>query len=261
MKLALTLLVTILAISAPQSSNAQNKQDEIIIDPILIFFKARLIDKLSGVPVPYANVINLRTRGGTTTDINGYFSMEMLNVDTMLISVLGYSKERITIPLDYKQNNIQQYELEAERYPIDNVDIIGKKREFSFGDLGTGKVDSLSPELRATTWAYKPKWWQAILQPLKYAEYNSKSEKERRQMREALATEADWQRLSKYYNQEMVYKITGLEGANADTFMMYFNANNKLSGKSTEYDVREAIVKIYDQYLKEKYKTRNTEEK
>lgn len=258
MKLALTLL---LIIFVSLNMSAQNKQDEIIIDPVLVFFKARLVDKLSNMPVPYANVINLRTRGGTTTDINGYFSMEMLNVDTMLVSVLGYAKEHITIPLNYKQDNIQQYKLEAERYPIDNVDIIGKKREFNFGDLGTGKVDSLSPELRSTTWSEKPRWWQALLQPLKYAEYHGKGEKERREMREALATEADWLRLNKYYNQEMIYKITGLEGAHADTFMIYFNANNRLKGNSSEYDVREAIIKMYGQYMKEKYGTNNIEEK
>ncbi|MFV0365878.1 MAG: carboxypeptidase-like regulatory domain-containing protein [Mangrovibacterium sp.] len=236
---------------APLASVAQS--DDTLIDPVLVYFKGKLVDKISGKPVPYANVVNLRTRGGTSTDINGNFSMEMLNVDTMMISVLGYDKDRLTIPLTYREDSVQVYAVEPIRFPISQVDVTGKKRELNFGDLGTGKVDSLSPEYRATTWAEKPKWWQAFLNPLKYAEYQGKGEKERREMREALASEADWNRLTKYYNQDMVYELTGLKGAPADTFMMYFNQHNRLTGRSTEYDVREAIGRLYGEYMKQKY--------
>lgn len=228
-------------------------QDDVIIDPVLVYFKGRLVDKLTDKPVPYANVVNLRTRGGTSTDINGNFSMEMLNVDTMMVSVLGYSKERLTIPLKYTEGNVQVYQVEPIRFPVAQVDVTAKKREIDLGDLGTGKVDSLSPEYRATTWSENPKWWQALFRPLSFAEYHGKGEKERREMREALATEQDWVRLTKYYNQEMVYKLTGLKDAAADTFMMYFNQHNRLTGNSSEYDVREAITKLYKQYMQERY--------
>lgn len=231
-----------------------------IIDPVLVYFKGRLLDKLTGKPVAYANVVNLRTRGGTSTDINGNFSMEMLNVDTMIVSVLGYSKDRLTIPLTYSEDSIQVYKLEAIRFPIDKVDVTGEKRELNLGDLGTGKVDSLSPEYRAVTWSEKPKWWQALLNPIKFGQYHGKAEKERREMRESLASEADWRRLSKFYNQDMVYELTGLKGASADTFMMFFNQRNRLTGRASEYDVREAITKIYKQYMEERYGKKTQED-
>ncbi|MFV0291335.1 MAG: carboxypeptidase-like regulatory domain-containing protein [Mangrovibacterium sp.] len=254
MRKILLLLTVVFGTFAPMLA----QKEEVIIDPVLIYFKGRLVDKLSGKPVPYANVVNLRTRGGVSSDINGNFSMEMLNIDTMLVSVLGYSKERLTILLPYRGDSVQQYLLEAIRFPISQVEVTGEKREMSFGDLGTGKVDSLSPEYRSVTWDDAPKWWQAMLNPLKYAQYQGKGERERREMREALATEADWNRLTKYYNQEMVYELTGLKDAPADTFMMYFNQHNKLTGRATEYDVRESIMRLYGDYMKQKYGNTNS---
>ncbi|MFV0554749.1 MAG: carboxypeptidase-like regulatory domain-containing protein [Mangrovibacterium sp.] len=251
MRKILLLFTLLLGVLMPWQSMAQH--DEIIIDPVLVFFKGRLVDKLTGDPVPFANVVNLRTRGGTSTNISGYFSMEMLNVDTMLISVLGYEKERISIRLPYSEDSTQVYAVEPIRFPIQPVEVEGKKREMSFGDLGTGKVDSLSPEFRATTWKEKPKWWQVLFNPIKYAEYKGKGETKRREMREALATEADWLRLTKYYNQEMVFQLTGLKEEDADDFMIYFNLHNKLTGRSNEYDVREAILRLYGEYMKQKY--------
>lgn len=249
--LSLSLLVFTLLL-APKFSLAQ--AEGVIIDPVLVYFKGRLVDKLTGKPVPYANVVNLRTRGGTSTDINGNFSLEMLNVDTMMVSVLGYSKDILTIPLSYQANSVQEYRVEPIRFPIAQVDVMGKKRELDFGDLGTGKVDTLSPEYRAWTWTDKPKWWQAVLNPLKYAQYHGKGEKQRREMREALASEADWIRLTEYYNQAMVYELTGLKGAEADEFMMYFNKHNQLTGRATEYDVRKAITDLYGKYMKERHR-------
>ncbi len=246
-KFLFILIITLL----PMQLLAQ--EDEPIIDPVLVFFKGRLLDKLTGEPVAYANVVNLRTKGGTTTDIYGYFSMELLNVDTMMVSVLGYKKDRLTIPLKYREGVLQEYQIEAIRFPISEVEISGKRRELSFGDLGTGKVDSISPEYRSTTWSENPKWWQALLSPISFIEYHGKAEKQRRLYRETLATEQDWKRLSKYYNQEMVQELTGLKGASVDSFMIYFNAENKLTGRSSEYEVREAIANMYRQYMQEKY--------
>ena len=62
----------------------------------------------------------------------------------------------------------------------------------------------------------------------------------------------EWERLSKFYNKDMVMKLTGLKEEQADSFMIYFNMKAPLNARSTEYDVREAIIREFENYKKEK---------
>jgi hypothetical protein len=50
------------------------------------------------IPVPYAGVGILRTRHGTYTNDNGFFSMAAETGDTVLINNIGYKSKQINIP-------------------------------------------------------------------------------------------------------------------------------------------------------------------
>ena len=94
----------------------------------------------------------------------------------------------------------------------------------------------------------------AIFSPASFLQYHlSKREKEKRAVREAMISDAQWQRLAQYYNKDVVMALTGLATAEADTFMIYFNQKNVLTGHSNEYDVRDAILKQYLLYQREQF--------
>ena len=80
----------------------------------------------------------------------------------------------------------------------------------------------------------------------------SKREKQKREVRAAMISDAQWERLSEYYNKDVVMSLTGLNESEADSFMIYFNQKSVLTAHSREYDVREAILKQYEMYMQEK---------
>ena len=45
---------------------------------------------------------------------------------------------------------------------------------------------------------------------------------------------------------EMVMKLTGVNEAYADTFMIWFNGQNVLPYTASEYQVRDAIIEYYE---------------
>ncbi|WP_372774872.1 hypothetical protein [Mangrovibacterium sp.] len=247
MRIAFSLILLLL-IGLPQASKAQDD----LIDPVLIFLKARLVDKDDGSPVGYAHIVNLRTRGGTTTNMQGYFSMEILNVDSLAISAMGYMKEYVHIPPFHPEDSVLTIYARPLRIAIGEVEVTGEGRKVNMDGVSTGKPSDIAPELRGDAFDKKPSVLAAIFSPASFLQYHlSSREKEKREVRAAMISDAQWQRLSQYYNKEVVMHLTGLNNAEADTFMIYFNQKNVLSTHSREYDVREAILKQYDLYQQE----------
>lgn len=60
-----------------------------------------------------------------------------------------------------------------------------------------------------------------------------------------MAVMRNWEMHSTNYNKEMVIKLTGLNEAYADTFMVWFNGQNVLPYTASEYQVRASIVEYY----------------
>ena len=228
------------------------KEEEILIDPILIHLQGVLISNLDSLPVPYAHIVNLRTHGGTTTNAEGRFNIQMLNVDSLRISAMGYMREMITIPPNQNKDSIFVVLIRPIRYAIGEVVVKGRS-PVNVGDLGTGKPVDISPELRGDAFNEKPPWYASIFSPASFLQYHmSKKEKEKRKIREAMVSEKDWERLSQLYNLKMVEEITGLTGEEADDFMIWFNSKSLLNSRSTEYDVRAAISHQYKIYKAER---------
>ncbi|MFV0379031.1 MAG: hypothetical protein ACK5JD_17205 [Mangrovibacterium sp.] len=241
--------IVLLLLAVPREAKSQGD----IIDPVLIFLKAKLVNKEDGSAVPYANIVNLRTRGGTTSDANGFFSMQMLNVDSLGISAVGYMREYIGIPYTYKDDSVITLFARPLRIAIGEVRVTGEAQKVNMDGVATGKPSDIPAELRGDAFNKKPSVLAAIFSPASFLQYHlSKREKEKREVRAAMISDAQWQYLSQYYNKETVMMLTGMNTADADTFMIYFNQKQVLNQHSREYDVREAILKQYEAYLNEK---------
>lgn len=237
-------------------SLVQAQEKKVLIDPILVQLEGRIVNQKDGTSVPFAHIVNMRDHSGTTAAEDGSFSIEMLNIDSLLVSAIGFKKKYIKISSDYyKKNNIVVFRMEPVRYSIGEVTIKDDAPKLNLYGISTGKPDSISPELRGDDYNEKPKWYNAVSSPLSFMHYHlSKKEKEKRKVRNNILSQESWKRISVYYNRDTIMKMTGINEQSVDSFMIYFNAKAPLNNNSTEFDVLDAILVEYRNYKEDKKK-------
>lgn len=222
------------------------------IDPMPIKLKGQILNLDDEMPVPFAFVLNYRTHSGVTTDDQGRFTMDMLNIDSLEISSLGFSKTTARIPANYNEMNILLLYAKPIRFALPEVKVQGEQMKVNMDGVPTARKLDIDPRLRGDAYNKKPPVIAAVVNPLSFIQYYaSKSEREKRETRKAIITEKHWEILSQYYNKELVMKLTGLNDSAADDFMFYFNGKETLDYTSTEYDVRNSIKEQYKIYREE----------
>jgi len=215
----------------------------------MIKVSAQVLDDLTGLPVPYVNVINQRVRGGTMTDKEGKFSLQADPTDTLTFRSLGYIDKKIPVSDMVKENTVVT--MAPVRYELNGVEITGEKNKVNMtGLLDHAKMSNIPSELRGE-FAANPKLLTAIFHPTSFLYYKfSKDEKEKRNTLVAIRTERQWQLFSLVYNKEIAARVTGLKGDDLDNFMVYFNAYSNLSFSSTTYEVEKRLKEILKEYKK-----------
>jgi hypothetical protein len=245
----ITITGIVMMLFAGLTSHAQI--DPTLIDPILVHLKGRIINSADSTGVPYATIINNRNRSGTITNNDGFFSMDVLNIDSLIITSVGYQRKVLYLPHHYMGYETLTFTLNPVSYAVGEVDVKGEKPRVA-GDLGTGKPVDIPMELRGDAFNERPPILAALFNPISYWNYYlSAREREKRDVREAMALQKHWEMHSQNYNKEMVTKLTGLQEAAADTFMMWFNSLNVLPYTSTEYEVRASIIYYFERYQEE----------
>ena len=230
----------------------QAQDDSDLVDPILIKLQARIISAADSLPVPYANIINNRTHSGTITNTDGRFSMEMLNIDSLLVTSVGFENSMIKVPANYTGYNTLTFVILPQNYAIGEVVVEGEKQKFDLG-FETGKVSDISPELRGDAFNESPPILAAFFNPVSYWQYYlSKKEKRKREVRREMVIQKNWEMHSKNYNKEKVMMLTGMKDLEADSFMVWFNSQDVLPYLSSEYQVRASIIEFFHYYKIEK---------
>lgn len=216
------------------------------IDPMPVKLKGQVLSIEDESPVPFAFVMNFRTKVGVTTDEQGRFMMDMLNVDSLEISSLGFSKTTAKIPANYNEMNVLILYAKPVRFAIQEVKVQGEQQKVNMEGVPPAKKVDIDPQLRGDAYNEKPPVLAAFFNPASFLQYYiSKSEREKRETRQAILTEKKWEVLSQIYKKELVMKLTGLNDEGADKLMLYINSKGLLSYMSTEYDVRATILEQY----------------
>lgn len=222
------------------------------VDPMPIKLKAQVLNLADESPVPFAYILNFRTHMVVTANDQGRFTMEMLNIDSLEISSLGYSKTIVHIPANYMEMNTLLLYAKPVRIALPQVNVTGEQSKVNMDGVKIGKKMDLDPQLRGDAYNKKPPVLAAVFNPVSFLHYyTSKREQEKRDTRKAIITEKKWEFLSQNYNKKLVMELTGLADFQADAFMLYFNSKQILNELSTEYDVRNAIKEIYKLYKEE----------
>ncbi len=222
------------------------------IDPMPIKLKGQVLNLDDESPVPYAFVMNFRTHSGVTTDEQGKFMMDMLNIDSLSISSLGFTKTTVHIPANYNQMNVLILYAKPVRFAIQEVKVSGEQKKANMDGVPKGKKINIDPQLRGDAYNKRPPVLAAVVNPISFIQYYaSKREREKRDARAAILTDKRWDVLSQFYTKKLVMELTGLNDTAADNLMMYINSKGLLSHLSNEYDVRETITEQYKIYKAE----------
>ena len=228
------------------------QDDTDLVDPILIKLQGKIISAADSLPVPYANILNNRTHSGTTTNANGQFTLEMLNIDTLIVTSIGYERSVIKVPGNYTGYGTLTFVMMPSNYALREVKVEGEKPKVDLG-FETGKTSNIPVELRGDAFDEAPPVLAAFFNPVSYWQYYlSKKEKRKREVRKAMILEKNWEMHSQNYNKEKVMMLTGMNEMQADSFMIWFNGQDVLPYLSSEYQVRATVIEFFHYYQIEK---------
>ena len=223
-------------------------QDDDNIDPLLIDLQARLLSVADSQPVPYANIINPRTHSGTITGNDGHFHLEMLNIDTLVVTSIGYNRSIIRVPANYTGYGTLSFYIEPVNYALREVRVEGEKPKVDLG-FETGTASNIPVELRGDAFNEAPPVLAAFFNPISYWQYYlSKKEKRKREVRKEMVIMKNWEMHSQNYNKDKVMMLTGMNEMEADSFMIWFNGQDVLPYLSSEYQVRASIIEYFHYY-------------
>jgi len=222
------------------------------IDPMPIRLKGQVLNLEDELPVPFATVLNFRTHGSVIADDQGRFTIEMMNIDSLSISSLGFSKTTARVPANYSEINVLIIYAKPVRFSLQETKIQGEKQKVNLDGLPPSKKVDIDPALRGDAYNKRPPVIAAFFNPASYLQYYlSKSERDKRETRKAILTEKQWNDISEYYNKKLVMELTGLNETQADWFMMYINGKDLLTQMKSEYDARAIITEQFKIYKAE----------
>jgi hypothetical protein len=235
---------------ASHPGRAQDDTDA--VDPILIKLQGKIISAGDSLPVPYANILNNRTHSGTTTNANGLFTIEMLNIDSLIVTSIGFERSIIKVPGNYTGYNTLTFVMLPSNYALREVRVEGDKPKVDLG-FETGKTSNIPVELRGDAFNEAPPVLAAFFNPISYWQYYlSKKEKRKREVRKEMIIQQNWEMHSQNYNKEKVMMLTGMNEMEADSFMIWFNSQDVLPYLSSEYQVRATVIEFFHYYKIEK---------
>ncbi|MFO7878673.1 MAG: DUF5686 family protein [Bacteroidales bacterium] len=84
--------------------------------------RGRVTDSVSGNPMAFVNVVYNQERQGTTTDLDGYFSVpDKSKADFLKCSFVGYDTKRIPVP---KAKDYVEIQLKPKAFQLDEVTVL-----------------------------------------------------------------------------------------------------------------------------------------
>ena len=100
----------------------------------------KLIDSYTELGVPYAQVVNQKTKGYTMSSESGLFQIEGSLTDTIKISCLGYNAKKCVLK---ELRNNQEFRLEPSKQYLRELAVVASQQE----NVGVQQIDKLSLKL------------------------------------------------------------------------------------------------------------------
>ena len=210
--------------------------------------KGQILNLEDEMPVVKATISNQRTKETVTADMEGRFTINALNTDSLEISSLGYSKEIIPIPSDFNIADILIVYARPIRYLLPDVGVKGNSLKLNL------KVEDIkiSPYFRNDIMREKPAQEKAYQNQISFVKIplfgKNRPDRETKAVKNA---DNQWVVVSKIYNMELVRELTGLNATETDRFMMYLNSKRLFDKMITKEYASYIILEQFKQYRKE----------
>ncbi len=224
------------------------------IELYMVNVKVQVLGIDDGAPVAYAHVINPRVRGGTTTNADGYFTIQMLTEDTLIIRSMGFVDYHFSLT-EFPPKDLYYIKMQPVRHLINEVTVTERNQLKDKLGLPEAKPLDIPIELRGSSYNEKPPLLSAFLNPLSYAHYFlSEEEKRKRETLKVIRDDKQWNTFATYHNLTTIKKLTGLDGDEADQFMIYCNINNHLPYFASQMEIEFQIMDLFFKFKKEQEK-------
>ena len=229
-----------------------------------VIFRGKIVDFLTYQPLESACIHNLSSGLMVFSSASGDFSILATGKDTLVFSRVGYDMEMLPMSDSLKNNkgrtiiklamkaimlrNVTVYAMKpyplfvndlVKPTPKEKVDIPGieiSAQEKAGYDINAGNL------LRGTP----------LASPISflYDKFSHKKKMER-MYANLVANQEEVMRLSKKYNPEIVQRITKLEGAKLEEFMLYCSFSYYTLVVSSDIEIELMIANKFTQYKRE----------
>jgi hypothetical protein len=197
--------------------------------------------------VPGVTIINKSSHTGTITEENGSFAIDAMPGDTLQFSILTYNTKAVPVPassmfinvyLSKKIFNLGSVTVQGKSYTADSIATREEyARYFNYHKPGAKDVLKTLPSQPITALTY--------LVP-------SKARKRKEHFQEQLVYWEKEKYVDNRYSEEMVERLTKLNGDELDSFMVRYRPGYQFMKEATDYDLMLYIKQSYEQYKKEK---------
>jgi len=239
-------IIFVFLLAGFSSLNAQE------IDLYIVNIKGVIKSAENGEPIPYVHIINPRVHGGTTSNTDGYFSINMLTEDTLIIRSIGFVDFLFTVK-EFPPKDKYEIKMSPVRYLLNEVTVTEKNNLKDNLGLPNAKPLDIPIELRSNTFNEKPPLIAAFFNPISFLTYHlSDSEKAKRETLKAIKSGKEWDQFSIYHNLDNITRLTGLSDHEADEFMIYTNMNNRLPYFASQMEIEFQIMDLFFKFKKEK---------
>jgi hypothetical protein len=220
-------------------------------DLYMVNIRGRLTNVETGEPIPYAHIINPRVHGGTTSNDDGYFSLQILTEDTLTIRAIGFVDEKFFVT-EFPPKKLYVVSMKPVKFLLKEVTVTEDLNMRKKLGLPDAEPLNIPIELRGDGFNKKPPWYVAFLSPLSFAQYHlSGNEKEKRETLKAIQNNEEWLKFSTFHNLETIQRLTGLNDEEADRFMLYCNIHNRLPYFASQMEIEFQIMDLFFKYKKE----------
>ncbi|MEX0965829.1 MAG: carboxypeptidase-like regulatory domain-containing protein [Bacteroidia bacterium] len=219
----------------------------------------QVISADSLLPLRDVNILNLNLKTGTTTDQNGYFSLQVSEGDSLVFSIVGYERDTLVAKESEENEPVKillkprLYELrQATFYGVDNPLVFRQK----FINLDLPDTTSYSPlqipGMKKGAVAQDPAGGIAIQGPISLL-YNQFS-KQYREIKKLGKLQKEDQRAAQItakYSREYVTRITGLEGERLTAFMAFCDVKDEFVLSASQLEIADRIEECHENFKKE----------
>jgi len=219
----------------------------------------RLTNEKTGEPVGLAHVLNITQKKGCISDLMGYFKIPYRIGDSLRITALGYHQKYILNWGQFSKDTIfYSIKLTPKVYEIEEVRISRFTtydrflREFAHLDLKKDKEEQQNERIRL--------YFYGIVKGLALLSLPGQTmgvtfgkdwyQKQNEKVDAAIEKERLKRKAENKFNLGVVEKLTGLKGEELQRFFDYLSFDQSYVLKATDYELRERILELYEQYKK-----------